>query len=143
MDELLKGFPVIIELEVRWGDMDAFQHVNNTVYFRYFESGRIAYFENLGLFEKSRGIGPILASTQCRFRFPLTYPDRVSVGTRVTEIKEDRLLMTHWVVSHRHQKIAAKGESVTVCYHYREQKKTAFPAQIKARVWELEGGKAA
>ena len=42
MEELTREYPVIIELPVAWGDMDAFAHVNNTAYFKYFESARIA-----------------------------------------------------------------------------------------------------
>jgi hypothetical protein len=45
----LGAFPVVISCPVQWGDQDAFGHVNNTAYFRWFESGRIAYFERLGL----------------------------------------------------------------------------------------------
>jgi acyl-CoA thioester hydrolase len=40
---LLEGFPVVVETPVAWGDMDFFRHVNNTVFFRYFESARIEY----------------------------------------------------------------------------------------------------
>src|SRR5687767_1167703 len=54
---------VTVEIPVQWGDMDAFGHVNNTVYFRWFESARIAYFEKIGLNERMRRDrkGPILA----------------------------------------------------------------------------------
>ena len=92
MHDLLAGYPVVIEIPVAWGEMDAFQHVNNTVYFRYFESGRIAYFEHSGWTTRERtgDIGPILASVTCRFKFPLTFPDRVLVGTRADTIGEDR-----------------------------------------------------
>ena len=76
VSDLLREFPVVIEMPVRWGDMDAFNHVNNVVYLRYFESARIAYFERLGfgISIAEQGIGPILASTSCEFKFPLTYP---------------------------------------------------------------------
>ena len=36
-------------MPIRWGDMDAFGHVNNTVYFRYMEQVRISWFEQIGL----------------------------------------------------------------------------------------------
>ena len=45
-DELLGDFPVCVREPVIWGDMDAFGHVNNIVYLRYFESARIAYFDH-------------------------------------------------------------------------------------------------
>ena len=47
MSEVLQGYPVTVEIPVAWGDMDAYGHVNNTMYFRYFETARIAYFYRL------------------------------------------------------------------------------------------------
>ena len=81
---LLAGFPVFVENPVVWGEMDSYRHVNNTVYFRYFENARLEYFRRLGWFEyeQETGIGPILAATQARFRKPLTYPDRVWTGAQ-------------------------------------------------------------
>jgi acyl-CoA thioester hydrolase len=141
MDQsFLEGYPVVIEIPVAWGEMDAFQHVNNVAYFRYFESARIVYSEKLGLHEhKERtGIGPILGSTSCKYRFPLTYPDTISVGAKTISIEEDRLTMKYVVVSHRHQKIAAEGEGVVVMYNYHEGKKTAIPDAIRQRLSDLE-----
>ena len=66
MKELIGDYPVVIDIPIAWGDMDAFQHVNNTVYFKHFESARISYFEKIDFLEvmNKTGIGPILASTQ-------------------------------------------------------------------------------
>jgi acyl-CoA thioester hydrolase len=141
MSELLAPYPVVITVPVAWGDMDAFQHVNNTVYLRYFESGRIAYFEKIdymGLLGTS-GLGPILASTQCRFRIPLTYPDTVDIGTRVADIGEDRFLMQYVVVSRNHGKIAAEGDGLIVSFNYRENKKAPLPEEVRQRIAKLEG----
>jgi acyl-CoA thioester hydrolase len=140
MHELLAHCPVVIELPVVWGEMDAFQHVNNIVYLRYFESARIAYFEQLKLMEfmDRTGIGPILGSVQCKFKIPLTYPDTVSVGTRVPKIEDDRFTMEYYVVSRKHQKVAAEGEGVIVSFDYRENKKAPLPAEVKRRIAALE-----
>jgi acyl-CoA thioester hydrolase len=140
MNQLLKHCPVVIETPVAWGQMDAFQHLNNTAYFRFFESGRIAYFERLDLLEymEATGVGPILASTTCRFRIPLTYPDTVSIGTRVSSIEADRFTMEYYVVSHKHQKVAAEGTGLIVCFDYRENKKTSVPDELTQRIKALE-----
>ncbi len=140
MKELLTNCPVVIEIPVAWGEMDSFQHVNNIVYLRYFESARIAYFERLNLMEfmNETGIGSILASVQCKFRLPLTYPDTVSVGTRISKVEHDRFVMEYHVVSHKHQKIAAEGEGVVVSFNYRENQKTPLPEEIKLRIARLE-----
>jgi acyl-CoA thioester hydrolase len=140
MSNSLAQFPVVIEVPLRWGDMDAFQHVNNTLYFRYFEIGRIAYFEALGVedFMTGTGIGPILASIGCRFRFPVTYPDTLAIGTRISEIGEERMIMEHCAVSRRHDRLAAEGDGVSVAFDYEAQRKAPIPAIVRARIMALE-----
>ena len=66
MKQLKKEYPVVLNQDIIWGDMDAFGHINNSVYFRYFEDARIAYFDQIGVHEhkKQFGVGPILATTQ-------------------------------------------------------------------------------
>jgi acyl-CoA thioester hydrolase len=140
MSDALEAFPIVITLPVAWGEMDAFQHVNNSVYFRYFESARIAYFERLEFMEhmQATGVGPILASTQCRFRIPLTYPDMVRVGAKISEISNDRFVMRYAVVSQRLQKLAAEGEGVIVSFDYRQNQKAPLPEVIRQRIAALE-----
>ena len=140
MQELLKGYPVVIEIPVAWGEMDSFQHVNNIVYFRYFESARMAYFDKLDFWRylDETGVGPILATTQCRFRLPLTYPDTVSVGARIKDIGDDRFLVEYVVVSHRHGRVAAQGDGVIVSYDYREKRKAPLPDVIRKRILAIE-----
>ncbi len=140
MKEIISEYPVVIELPIAWGDMDAFQHVNNVVYFKYFESARISYFEKLNFIEymNETGIGPILASTQCKYKIPLTYPDHVTVGTKVETIDEERFKMKYAVVSHKHKKIAALGEGVIVTFDYQKNKKAIIPNEIRKRIIDLE-----
>jgi acyl-CoA thioester hydrolase len=120
--------------------MDAYRHLNNTVYFRYFESARIAYFERLNLpeFAQATEVGPILASTSCKFRIPLTYPDKVCVGARVIALEDDRFTMEYCVVSQKHRKVAAEGVGLIVTFDYRENRKTLMPAEVRQRIEELE-----
>jgi acyl-CoA thioester hydrolase len=139
--EELKEFPVVIEWPVAWGEMDAFGHVNNIYYFRYFESARIAYFERIAFMEtmERTGVGPILAATRCRFKVALRYPDKLFIGTRVTEMSEDRFLMEYRVVSESSGRVAAEGDGLIVAYNYRENRKATVPEEIRRRIEELEG----
>ncbi|MGA2403282.1 MAG: thioesterase family protein [Syntrophobacteraceae bacterium] len=141
-EKLLEGFPVIVEFPVVWGEMDALGHVNNVAFFRYFENARVVYFDRVKLWEfmEKTGIGPILASTQCRFRAPLSYPDVVSVGASVSDIGPDRFTMKYSVASHRLSKIAAEGEGVLVIYDYRNNRKVPVPAELKRSILDLEAG---
>src|SRR5689334_4788800 len=65
----LADCPVVIDQPVAW---DSFGHVNNVVYFPYFENARNEYFARLGWWEslKVTGVGPIVASTRAKFRRP-------------------------------------------------------------------------
>src|SRR3990172_7287182 len=83
VEALLHGFPVVVDLPVAWGEMDAMGHVNGVVFVRYFETSRFTFFARLGPSLEGMGTaerGWILASITCRYRAPLTFPDTVSVG---------------------------------------------------------------
>ena len=140
----LTGLPVELTFSIAWGQMDAFEHVNNTVYFRYFEDARIHYFREVGMLERmeSEGEGPILAATQCRFRIPLTYPDQVTVGACVRELSKDRFTMHYRVYSHQHDAVAAEGTGTIVYFNYREGRKADLPKELVAAINTIEAGKA-
>ncbi|MBT8137637.1 MAG: acyl-CoA thioesterase [Gammaproteobacteria bacterium] len=118
--------------------MDALGHVNNIVYFRYFESARMAYFERIGFGEPATGIGPILAETRCRFRAPLRYPDYIAVGARARAVETDRFTMDYAVAGHRDRRIVAEGSGLVVCYDYQSHRKTALPGAIVDAIEQLQ-----
>ena len=145
MEELLQEFPVKIQVPVVWGEMDAFQHVNNVVYFRYFESARIAYFDAIAVMKvmQTTGVGPILAETRCRYRVPLTFPDTVMVGARVSSLAPKGFMMRYAVVSRRHGKLAAEGDGRIVTIDYARGGKVSLPEAVRERILALEGGRLA
>ena len=133
-------WPVTVRIPVAWGEMDAFGHVNNVIYFRYFETARIACFERVGYTDTmSRGgIGPILAHTDCRYRIPLEYPDTVTAATRIDEISQQGFVMRYAVLSHRHGRLAAEGSGRIVSLDYRSGSKIDLPPDIAERLRELQ-----
>ncbi|MBD3211137.1 MAG: acyl-CoA thioesterase [Candidatus Lokiarchaeota archaeon] len=141
MDALDKEFPVIIEIPILWGQMDAFQHLNNVMYFRFFESARIAYFQKIGFLDymDKTGVGPILASTNCKYLKPITFPDTIFVGAKVTEMKNDRFLMKYALKSEQLGDLAAIGEANVVCYNYKLNSTSELPKKIKQSIIDLEG----
>lgn len=140
MDATIENCKVSINVDVAWGEMDAFQHVNNVVYFKYFESVRISYFERLGIFEEMQnsGIGPILGSTSCRFKAPLTYPDKLIVSTKITSLDEDRFTMKYFVQSNTSGRVAAEGEGLIVFFDYQQQCKHEIPKRIRDDILKLD-----
>ena len=140
MNELLKDFTFVVDLNIEWGDMDALQHVNNIEYFKYFQAARIAYFEKINS-DSVFGETPIpliLASTQCKFIYPLTFPDSVSVGVRVDAMADQYFTMKYAVVSHQHQRLVAIGDAKVVMFDYVNNKKTSVPDEIRKTIIDLE-----
>ena len=140
MNELLKDFTFVVNLNIEWGDMDALQHVNNIEYFKYFQVARIAYFEKINS-DSVFGETPIpliLASTQCKFIYPLTFPDSVSVGVRVDAMADQYFTMKYAVVSHQHQRLVAIGDAKVVMFDYVNNKKTSIPDEVRKTIIDLE-----
>ena len=140
MNKILKDFSFIIDLKVDWGDMDALQHVNNIEYFKYFQTARIAYFEKINsgnLFVESR-ISTILGSTQCKFIYPLFYPDSISVGVRVDSMADQYFTMKYEVVSHNHQRLVAIGDAKVVAFDYTNNTKTLIPDEVRNTIIGFE-----
>lgn len=128
--------PVSIELPVAWGDMDAFGHVNNTIYLRWFESVRIAFFYEAQVPHQRVDLSqaPILAQTSCTFELPLTFPDTVRVLTSISRVGTKSFTMDYEVHSLDHGRRAAYGNGVVVWYDYPSSRSVALPDDLRARL---------
>lgn len=136
----LAEFPVVIELPVQWGEQDAFGHVNNAVFFRWYESARIAYLTAVGLNkERPEEPGPILAAISCDYLQQLRFPDRVLIGTRVPKIGNTSMAIEHAVYSTAQQRLVARGTSTIVLFDYALQKSFRVPDELRAAIARTEG----
>ena len=126
--------PIPVSIVVAWGDMDAFNHVNNTVYLRWFETARIRWFEQLGLLNRmdTERIGPILARTAIDYRRPVTYPDTVHVTVHVPRVGTTSLVLAYRVTSEaQHDALVAEGETVIVLLNYNTGEKIPLDAALR------------
>lgn len=136
----LARFPVILEWPVQWGDQDALGHVNNTVYFRWCESARVAYLGQLGLahWMKPVTLGPILAKIECNYKRQLHFPDVVRIGSRISQLGRSSFTMEHTLVSKSQNAIVAESTSVVVVFNYEAQRPVSIPADVRAAIQQLE-----
>ena len=137
------SWTITLSIPVTWAEMDAFGHVNNAVYFRYFESSRIEYLRQAGWFalphEPAGRIGVILHSVQARFRRPVTFPDTLLVSSRLRgELADDRFTLEHEVWSTAQNQVATEGQGLIVSYDYQHREKTPIPEEARARILALE-----
>lgn len=87
----------VMRMPIRWGDMDMMGHVNNTVYFRYIESARIAWLEECGGMPPPAALteGPVIAHAQCAFFKELKYPGDIEITTYASVPGRSSFEMTH------------------------------------------------
>ena len=71
----------VTTMPIRWGDMDAYGHVNNTVYFRYMEQARVEWLEEMQIQVRPGRLGPVIINASCTFLAPMNYPGNVEVKT--------------------------------------------------------------
>ena len=69
----------VSHIPIRWGDMDAYEHVNNTVYFRYMEQARVEWLQTVGYRCNAQQEAPVIIHAACTFLLPLGYPGTVDV----------------------------------------------------------------
>ncbi len=135
-----QAFPVQVKLPVQWGEMDAFNHVNNTVYFKYFETARLAYFNQVGVMDgmQKEKVGPILAETSCQFRRALVFPDQIVAGGQVLEYHEFGFLMQYGIWSEQQQTITTLGTGRIVMVDYKTGKKVKPSEQLYTAIKKLQ-----
>ena len=132
-----------IEVPVRWGDMDALRHVNNTKYFAYCESARIAYFEKIGLFDVAHAtLGPSLAMAQLNFRRQVHYPATLIVDVLTTKIGRTSFTLDYVIREKKQSALmeegASHGSSVVVWVDYSAGKPVPLPEELIERIIEVE-----
>ncbi len=141
MSEHIRDFRHWITVPVRWGDMDAFGHVNNAKYFTYCESARISYFQAIGLGAQTTTPvhGPSVVTATCNFRQQVHHPATLEVGVRAAKIGRTSFPLEYGIFLEGTDDLVADGSSVVVWVDYGAGKSTPLPESLKERIREIDG----
>jgi acyl-CoA thioester hydrolase len=132
-EETSKKLVHVERIPIRWGDMDAMGHVNNTVYFRYMEQARIGWFDALVPEEEAwRSTGIVIANASCNFKKPMTYPGTVEVRLFVGEPGGSSVPTFYDMVVD--DVVYADGAATVVFIDMAKQKATRIPEDIRRRL---------
>ncbi len=118
---------------IRWGDMDAMGHVNNTVYFRYFEIVRVAWLARIGCPPNPAGEGPVIVNAFCNFIQQLEYPGEVVARIHVAHV--GRTSFDTYLTLERSDRpgvVYAEGGAKTVWVDFPKQKSAPIPDWLRA-----------
>lgn len=124
-----------MRLPIRWGDMDAMGHVNNTSYFRYLETVRIDWMYSIGCVPDPKGEGPVIVNAFCNFYKQLEYPGDVLI--RMYASDPGRTTFETWGTMERIDQpgvIYAAGGATTIWVDFPSQKAATLPDWMRAIV---------
>ncbi|MBE2261533.1 MAG: acyl-CoA thioesterase [Burkholderiaceae bacterium] len=122
-------------LPMRWGDMDAMGHINNTLYFRYMEIVRIEWFRHAGCMVDPTGEGPVIVNAFCNFYRQLEYPGDVRVKKYVSD--PGRTTFETWTTMARDDApdvICAAGGATAIWVDFPKQKAIDLPDWVRTLV---------
>ena len=121
-----------MRMPIRWGDMDAMGHVNNTVYFRYLEQARIEWFTEAGCQPDPQGEGPVIINARCTFIRQLKYPGDIEVRTYVG-VAGRSSFETYQEIRRVDQLeiLAAEGGAKVVWVNFPSEKSVSLPERVR------------
>ena len=125
-----------MRMPIRWGDMDAMGHVNNTVYFRYMEQARIDWFEKIDCAPVlANGQGVVIINASCTFLRQLKYPGEIEVITFIGLLGRSSFETLQEI---RHSDTAdvlvAEGSAKIVWIDYQREKSLPIPDEVRQRI---------
>lgn len=119
-------------IPVRWGDMDAYGHVNNTIYFRYFEQARVEWLESQGSrVSPDEPVGPVIINASCTFYAPVNYPATVIVRMYGGEPGRTSVMTWYELFVDGEDRLYADGAAKTVWMDTRTGKSSPLPDTIR------------
>jgi acyl-CoA thioester hydrolase len=120
-----------VSIPIRWGDMDALGHVNNTVYFRYLEQARVEWLESLREHAGDiKGLGSVIVNASCTFLLPLCYPGVVDVRMFIDPPGRSSIDSHYevWMIDRKY----AEGSARIVWIDERTQRSAPLPERVRA-----------
>jgi acyl-CoA thioester hydrolase len=130
-----KKLTLELRIPIRWGDMDAMGHVNNTLYFRYLESARVDWLCAIGARPDPSGVGPVIVNAFCNFYRQLKHPGDLIAKHYVSD--PGRSSFETWITLERVDEpgvISAEGGTTTVWFDAATGRSVPLPDWVRELV---------
>ncbi len=119
-------------MPVRWGDMDAYGHVNNTLYFRYFEQARVEWMQSMGFpVSAEQESGPVIINADCTFLIPVNYPAIVEVRLYAGNPGRSSVMTWYELRVAGDDRVYAEGSAKVVWMHMQTGKSVPLPDTVR------------
>lgn len=121
-------------IALRWRDLDAFNHVNNSNFMTYLEEARIRWFDSLGEAWVTEATAPLLAAVQMNYRVPIPYPAEVIVELFADRVGNTSVTVGHTIASEDGATVYADGHVVMVWIDRASGRPVPLPAAIQKAI---------
>lgn len=118
-------------LSVRWRDLDAFNHVNNSNFLTYLEEARIRWFDSLDEEWVTEETAPLLAAVQVNYRMPIPYPAELVVALHCERLGNTSVTIGHRITSADGDTLYADGHVVMVWVERASGRPTPLPDAVR------------
>jgi len=123
------------QITVRWGDMDAYGHVNNALYMRYLEEARVQFLASIGATMNGNGTDPVIINVGCTFLRPVSYPATIIVKSFVGEIGRSSFMVWYELsTTDNPDQLCSEGYSKVVWMDHNTGRSVALPDIIRENI---------
>jgi acyl-CoA thioester hydrolase len=137
----MPDFNFKIPIQVRYADLDAQWHVNNSRFLTYMEQARLEYLQHLGLFDGKTfmDLRMIIADMHVAFKAPIVLGQKISVSTRTLKIGNKSISFEYVIEDSETGEVCGTGEVVGVCYNYPTHETVPVPEGWRKKISKFEG----
>ena len=137
----MSDFKFFTTIKVRYADLDAQWHVNNTRFLTYIEQARFEYYQKLELFDGKNflDLRMIIADVHVSYKAPIYLNQKIRIGTRVSRVGTKSITFESIIEDLETQTICATGEVVGVCFNFRTHESLQVPDEWRRKLSEFEG----
>ncbi|WP_447669014.1 acyl-CoA thioesterase [Methylobacterium sp. A54F] len=136
-----EAYAAFVEMGTRWGDNDVYGHVNNVVYYAFFDTAVNGLLVEAGVLDIARGpvIG-LVVETGCRYHAPVAFPDAVTAGVRVARLGRTSVRYEVGLFRGAEAEAAAEGHFVHVYVDRESRRPVPLPEPLRAALAGLVTG---
>jgi len=137
----MTDFKFTIPIHVRYADLDAQWHVNNSRFLTYMEQARLEYLQYLGLFDGKTflELRLIIADVHVSYKAPIMLGQKVQVGTRTQRIGNKSITFDYVIEDAENGTLCGTGEVVGVCFNFQIHETLPVPPEWRDRISRFEG----
>lgn len=134
----IRDYPYVQPITTRWHDNDAYGHVNNVVYYAFFDTAVNTWLiENAGLDVANSDVIGLVVETRCNYFKSVSFPEKVLVGVRIAKLGSSNVRYEVGIFNDKNSSACAQGHFIHVYVDRKSNRPTPIPALMRSAMQKL------